>query len=176
VFLFSKKGPEQVIRVLQVDDEINHLIISERFLKKFDANFEVEVATSPEEALKKLKNEPFDCLVADYRMPRMDGIELAKKVRKTMDIPIIIYTGHGSEEIASAAFKAGIDDYLKKEFDKSHYEILAKRIKMVVEKKEAEKAQHLLEQQDQLILKILQIINRIEDNKQAFMEVVSAIS
>ena len=66
MFLFSKKGPEQVIRVLQVDDEINHLIISERFLKKFDSSFEVEVATSPEEALKKLKNEHFDCLVADY--------------------------------------------------------------------------------------------------------------
>ena len=49
-------------------------------------------------------------------MPKMNGIELAQKIRETSDIPIILYTGQGSEEVAELAFSVGIDDYLRKEF------------------------------------------------------------
>jgi PAS domain S-box-containing protein len=80
----------------------------------------------------------YDCVVTDYQMPKINGIELSEKIRESFDLPIIIYTGQGSEEIAEAAFSAGIDDYLRKEMDPSHYQVLAKRIRQVVEKKRTE--------------------------------------
>jgi DNA-binding response OmpR family regulator len=128
--------PPEPIRVLHVDDEPDHLIISKRLLEKFDSAIQVVSESSPEEALQKA--ETFDVVVSDYKMPGMNGIELAKRIKEKTDNPIIIYTGKGSEEVASSAFEAGIDDYLKKEFGQSHYKELVKRIRMVVERHKAE--------------------------------------
>ena len=50
----------------------------------------------------------------------MNGIELAQKILETSDIPIILYTGQGSEEVAELAFSVGIDDYLRKEFARAY--------------------------------------------------------
>jgi PAS domain S-box-containing protein len=69
-------------------------------------------------------------------MPKFDGVQLAFTIRETSDIPLILYTGHGSEEVASAAFEAGVDGYIWKESSASHYQVLSKRIRMVVEKYE----------------------------------------
>jgi PAS domain S-box-containing protein len=68
----------------------------------------------------------------------MDGIELAQKVRERSSVPFILYTGQGSEEVAEQAFKAGIDDYIRKEPEPSHYQILAKRVRQNVDKYRAE--------------------------------------
>lgn len=126
------------IRVLHVDDEEDQLIIGKRFLEKVDQSLKITSTTYPEEAILMLQERPFDCLVSDYKMPQMSGIELAKKIKKTFGIPFIIYTGRGSEEVAEAAFAVGIDDYVRKEFDPSHYQVLAKRIRTAVEKYLAE--------------------------------------
>lgn len=112
-------------------------MLAKLFLKRVDPSLQVESVSSPREAFRVLK-ESFDCIVSDYRMPEMDGIELAKKVRETSSIPFIIYTGHGSEEVAKEAFAAGIDDYLQKELDPGHYRVLARRIRMVIKKCRAE--------------------------------------
>lgn len=122
------------LRVLHVDDEEDQLIVTNRYLKKFDPELQIIPVKSPEKALQILQREAIDCVVLDYRMPDIDGIELATKMKETRDIPIIIYTGHGSEEVASKAFTAGVDDYLRKEFGESHYHVLAKRIRMDVER------------------------------------------
>ena len=122
------------LRVLHVDDEEDQLIITNRSLKKFDSGLQTTPIKSPKEALQILRKEDFDCVILDYKMPNMDGIELATKMKEIRSIPIIIYTGHGSEEVASKAFSAGIDDYLRKEFEDSHYIVLAKRIRMDVER------------------------------------------
>ena len=68
----------------------------------------------------------------------MNGIELAQKVREKSDIPFILYTGQGSEDVAELAFSAGVDDYLRKETEPTHYQVLAKRIKHTVEKHRTE--------------------------------------
>ncbi|MFQ6053992.1 MAG: response regulator, partial [Candidatus Bathyarchaeia archaeon] len=114
-------------------------MISKRFIEKFDPAIQVEFVSSPDEAQRLLRERSFDCVVSDYQMPTMDGIELAIKIRETSDIPFIIYTGRGSEEVAEAAFEAGIDDYIRKEFEHSHYQVLVKRIRSTVEKHRAEK-------------------------------------
>jgi signal transduction histidine kinase len=127
-----------VVRVLHVDDEPDQLKLTKIFLEETDASLLITSVSSPEEALQMLQEEVYDCIVSDYKMPDMDGIEFARRVRQTSRLPFIIYTGHGSEEVAEAAFSVGIDDYIRKEFEHSHYRVLAKRIKSAVDKHTAE--------------------------------------
>jgi PAS domain S-box-containing protein len=77
----------------------------------------------------------------------MDGVELAKQIRESSDIPIIMYTGKGSEEVASRAFSVGVDDYIRKEMDPSHYEVLARRIRAAVGAHRSEKSLHKRDQE-----------------------------
>jgi DNA-binding response OmpR family regulator len=127
------------IRVLHVDDELNQLEFVKKFLERADPKLYIESVSHPQEALRLLQRRPFDCIVSDYQMPGLDGLESASKIRESSDVPIIIYTGRGSEDVAVAAFSMGIDDYIRKEVDPSHYTVLAKRIMMAVEKNRAQK-------------------------------------
>ena len=130
--------PSDEIRILHVDDDVNQSEFLRYFLPEMDEAFRIDFVSDPCQVMENMGSEIYDCVVTDYQMPRMNGIELAEKIRERFDLPIIIYTGQGSEEIAEAAFSAGIDDYLRKEMDPSHYQVLAKRIRQVVEKKRTE--------------------------------------
>ena len=124
-----------VIRILHVDDDSSQGDFLNYFLPVSDGSFTIQPICDPYKVLDELRRNRYDCVVTDYQMPNLNGIELAALIRKEFDIPIIIYTGQGSEEVAEAAFSVGIDDYLRKEMDPSHYQVLAKRIRSVVEKK-----------------------------------------
>jgi len=126
--------------VLHVDNEEAHLVHAKSFLERADGDIRVESVATPEEAVERLAEGDFCCVVSDYRMPGFDGIELAERVREVSDVPFIIYTGRGSEEAAEAAFGVGVDDYIRKETDPSHYQVLARRIRVAVEKRRAENA------------------------------------
>lgn len=126
------------IRVLHVDDDPNQFEFIKFFLNQVDAVLDVTCVGTPDEVFRELDTGNYDCLVTDFKMPLMNGIDLSKKVREKHTIPIILYTGQGSEEVAEAAFTIGVDDYIRKEMDPSHYQVLAKRIRHVVEKKWAE--------------------------------------
>lgn len=128
---------EDRIRVLHVDDSSYQLKYAKLFLEKADPALQLKSASTPEEALHKL-SQPFDCIVADYRMWGIDVFEIYYKLRERSQAPLILYTGRGSEEVAEAAFAVGVDDYVKKELDPSHYQVLAKRIRTAVEKHRAE--------------------------------------
>ena len=129
---------EKPIRVLHVDDEKSQLEFTKIFLEELDEEVVVDSATSPREALELQEQRGYDCIVSDYKMLSMDGIELARKVREKSGVPFILYTGQGSEEVAESAFEAGIDDYIRKEPEPSHYQVLAKRVRQNVDKYRAE--------------------------------------
>ncbi|MFB6295480.1 MAG: GAF domain-containing protein [Halobacteriales archaeon] len=117
------------IRVLHVDDEPDLAETAGAFLERADERFGVETAGSASEGLDRLAEAEFDCVVSDYDMPGRNGIEFLEAVRETHpDIPFILYTGKGSEEVASDAISAGVTDYLQKESGTSQYEVLANRI------------------------------------------------
>ncbi len=120
------------IMVLLVDDEPDQMELTKLSLEGLDPGLEVSTIPNPYEAIGLLEMGGFDCLVSDYQMPGMDGIELASAIRKRNDVPFIIYTGRGSEEVASKAFAAGVDDYVRKEKDMGHYMVLARRIRQAV--------------------------------------------
>jgi len=121
------------IRVLHVDDDLNQLLFTKIFLEKFDSELKVQSVSEPLEAVEVLESEEYDCVVSDYQMDAMDGIALTHRVRESSDIPIIIYTGHGSEEVEEIARAAGADGYVKKELDPCHYRSLYEQIKFAVQ-------------------------------------------
>jgi PAS domain S-box-containing protein len=109
-------------------------------LESDDPSLTVTTMQIPSDALKLLSDQPFDCIVSDYQMPGMDGTKFCTEIKKTRTIPFIIYTGRGSDEIASDVFTAGADDYVKKEMELAHFKVLARRIRHAVEKSRAENA------------------------------------
>jgi PAS domain S-box-containing protein len=124
------------IHVLLVDDEENQIELAVINLE--NSLVRVTATSKPSQALILLADQTYDCVVSDYQMPEMNGIQLCAEIRKKSSIPFIIYTGRGSEEVASSAFTAGVDDYVRKEETLAHYHVLAKRIRHVVEKRRAE--------------------------------------
>jgi PAS domain S-box-containing protein len=124
----------EIIRVLHIDDEENVQMFLKIFIES-DLNIKVTQVQEAEDAIQLIQTGTYDCFISDYDMPGMDGITLAGKIRKTSNIPIIIYTGRGSEEVAEKAFAAGIDDYIRKENAPAHYQLVSKRIRQAVERR-----------------------------------------
>jgi DNA-binding response OmpR family regulator len=104
------------IKILLVDDERGFVdVISKRMSKR---NIEVTKAYSGKDALQVLRKADFDAVVLDLKMEDMDGIEVLKIFKNIVpDLPIIMLTGHGSEEAARDGIQLGASDYLTKPCD-----------------------------------------------------------
>ena len=99
-------------RILIVEDNMNTLKVLSAILE--DEGFDVTMASGSNKALEIFRNEDaFDAILADLKMPGMDGVELFKEVR-TLDegIPFIIMTAYGTIESAVKAMKEGVSNYL----------------------------------------------------------------
>jgi PAS domain S-box-containing protein len=111
------------------------------FLEREDERIQVLTETSASDGHDVLADGDVDCIVSDYDMPGTDGLEFLRAVREEQpDAPFILYTGKGSEEIASEAISVGVTDYLQKGNGTDQYALLANRIVNAVEKHTAEKA------------------------------------
>jgi CheY-like chemotaxis protein len=116
------------LRVLHLDDDLDQLMFTKLFLEEYDPDLYVESVSVPSEALRALGLENYDCVVSDYQMEEMDGIVLTRRVRENSDVPIIIYTGRGSDEVEEVARAAGADGYVQKDIDPKHYRCLYEQI------------------------------------------------
>ncbi|MFY4812176.1 PAS domain S-box protein [Haloarcula sp. AONF1] len=129
------------IQVLHVDDDREYAEMTAAFLQRESVDFTIETATSASEGLRLLDKESVDCIVSDYEMPGENGIDFLESVREDYpDLPFILYTGRGSEAVASDAISAGVTDYLQKTADTSHYALLANRIVNAVEQYRSQRA------------------------------------
>jgi len=127
------------IRILHVDDEPEIAELAATFLEREDDRFTVETASDAADASAVLKEFDPDCIVSDYEMPGRNGIEFLEAVRETHpDLPFILYTGKGSEEVASEAISAGVTEYMQKESSTDQYAVLANRIANSVEQYRAQ--------------------------------------
>jgi PAS domain S-box-containing protein len=117
------------IRVLHVDDDPRFGQLVSDFLERGDHHIDVVGETSAEAGLDALADGEFDCVVSDYDMPRMDGLEFLQAVReRDDDLPFVLFTGKGSEAVASDAITHGATDYLQKGGSTEQYELLANRV------------------------------------------------
>ncbi|MFB6107642.1 MAG: PAS domain-containing protein [Haloplanus sp.] len=142
-------------RVLHVDDEPRFVDVVAEFLTEADDRLSVATETSATAALDRLAEEAVDCVVSDYRMPEMDGLTFLDHVREDHpDLPFVLFTGHGSEEIASEAISRGVTDYLQKGTGTDQYALLANRVTNAIERREVERKLHRSEahlRQDQSV-------------------------
>lgn len=120
------------IKILFVDDNASFLEITERYFEKSPHNFSIETCQEPEEALGKIEEKAIDCIISDYQMPQMDGLELLEKIRQEYPgLPFLLITSKGSEDVASEAISKGVTDYIQKG-GMEKYELVAKRVKNAV--------------------------------------------
>ncbi len=128
------------MKILFVDDEEGAREQGKIYLEKEDESFKVETAESAEKALEKTEDETYDVIVSDYKMPEMDGIDFLEELRaRGLDIPFIILTGKGKEEVVIEALNLGADRYLRKGREpQSQYNLLARAIRQEHERKETE--------------------------------------
>jgi PAS domain S-box-containing protein len=128
------------IRVLHVDDQADFADLTATALEREDDRLSVEAVTSADEVLERL-TDGVDCVVSDYDMPGRNGIEVLEAIRERYpDLPFILFTGKGSEEVASEAISAGVTDYLEKEGGLSQYTVLANRIRNAVDQYRSKRA------------------------------------
>jgi len=129
---------QRQIRIVHVDDDPGLLDLTAEFLEREDDRFVIETATSADDGLDRIRDRPPGCIVSDYDMPGMDGIEFLQAVRERYpDLPFVLFTGKGSETVASDAISAGVTDYLQKDSGTEQYELLANRITNAVQARRA---------------------------------------
>ncbi|MEF8872313.1 MAG: PAS domain S-box protein [Haloarculaceae archaeon] len=131
----------EAIHVLHVDDNPDISKLTATFLEREDDRFTVETTATVSEGLAYLAETDVDCIVSDYDMPSKNGIEFLDTVRELHpDLPFILFTGKGSEEVASEAISAGVTDYLQKDSGTSQYAVLANRVANAVEQDRSKQA------------------------------------
>ena len=125
---------DERIRVLHVDDDPDFGVLVAAALERENDAFEVTTADSAEAGFARLEAGTFECIVSDYGMPGTDGLAFLRSVRESSpDLPFVLFTGKGSEEIASEAISAGVTDYLQKG-GPERYTVLANRVENAVDR------------------------------------------
>ena len=116
--------------ILLIEDEEKIARFMELELKY--EGFDVAIASDGEEGYKRFLNEKFDLIILDLMLPKLNGLELCKKIKKTSDIPIIMVTAKSDVADIVNGFEIGADDYLTKPFN---MEELIARIKRFLKNK-----------------------------------------
>ncbi|MDZ7849605.1 MAG: PAS domain S-box protein [Halodesulfurarchaeum sp.] len=127
------------ISVLVVEDDPDLLEILAEHLEREDDRFSVYTAPAARAGETLLAEIPIDCIIADYALPGENGLDFLETVRASHpDLPFILYTGKGSESVASEAMKAGVTDYFVKGTSTEQYTRLANRVVNAVEHRRAQ--------------------------------------
>jgi PAS domain S-box-containing protein len=129
------------IRILHVDDDDCVLQVSKEILE-MDSNFEVDNVTSVAQAKEKMRNQKYAAIISDYEMPTQNGLEFLKELREqSHEIPFIMFTGKGREEVIIEALNVGASGYVNKQGDpETVYSELTHNVRVAVEKSQAEEA------------------------------------
>lgn len=118
-----------------VDDDRNILTSVSMALEA--EGFTVNTYTDGDEALRGLSQKPVDLAVLDIKMPRMDGMELLGRLRKSSQMPVIFLTSKDDEVDEVLGLRMGADDYITKPFSQR---LLIERVRAVLRRSEADQA------------------------------------
>ena len=99
-------------KILIIDDEAPIRRVLRDILE--NESYQVDDASTGMEALQHIKEQDFDAIFCDIKMPEMDGIEVLEAIKKESDVPVIMLSGHGTIETAVEAIKKGAFDFIPK--------------------------------------------------------------
>jgi two-component system response regulator MtrA len=102
-------------RILIVEDDPSIREVTAIGLR--NAGFTVETASDGREGLERFEREPFDLVLLDVMLPRMDGLEVARAIRGTSTIPVVMLTARADTLDVVVGLEAGADDYVRKPFE-----------------------------------------------------------
>lgn len=154
---------EKELKILVIDDDEVDRLTLKRALNKAEISHSLKEFTSANEAWEAIKSNDSDCLIIDYMLPDINGLQLLKKIRQAgIATPIVIITSQGDEKIAVEMMKAGATDYVvKDQINAANIKKIAYNITQI---QEAKKKQQEIEQAlkiSQLRLKEAQRIAKI---------------
>lgn len=113
-------------KILVVDDEVDMVETCRKILER--KHYSVTTATDGQAALESIRGDRFDVVIADLRMPGLDGIEILHEAKRTnQDTAVIIITAYSSIETALRAVREGAFDYIPKPFSMEQLEVAVKR-------------------------------------------------
>lgn len=138
-----------MIKALIVDDNKQITEVLKGFAIK--EGIEVEIAYDGEDAWEKFQEDRFDIILLDIMMPKMDGYELLKKIRKTSMVPVILITAKGEDYERIMGLDYGADDYIVKPF--SVAEVMA-RIRAILRRLDLEGSSEQIMEIDNLLLNL----------------------
>ena len=145
-------------RIVVIDDNANDLQVTRRFLER--KGYDVTVATSGDEGLELASRITPDAFVVDYRMPRMDGFEVTRRIKahpQWHTIPVLMLTGADAPDTIVESLNVGADDFVTKGSD---LEVLLARLRAVLRVK---RYQDQLRKLNQQITRDLQIARRVQE-------------
>ncbi len=156
-------------QILVADDEPNLRRVLAAQLHR--DGYEVIAAEDGQEALEAIETHHVDVVITDLRMPRLDGMELLKRVTQSHpDVPVIMITAHGTVDTAVEALKHGAFDYITKPFEQSELRNVVRKATRTRELSEkdvalepAEPGRYRLIGQSPPMLEVYQVIERVAD-------------
>ena len=181
---------DQGLKILVVDDEKSILEIFERYFES-ETNHTLLTASDGVEALEIIMSEPINCCFTDLLMPRLDGLQLARKIYQYDNtIPVVVMTGYPSMDIAIETLKNGVVDFITKPFQMEQIlptisKVMTARstfIENILLKEEAEKRKKLVKINKELQGKlkevetinfVLQKMGQATDSKDLFKILVN---
>jgi len=129
-------GENMQKRLLVVDDE--PVLLKGLKYSLEQENYEIDTAVDGEEAFDKAQNEEYDLIILDLMLPKMNGLEVCKKIREKSMVPIIILTAKGEDSSKVLGLEYGADDYLTKPFNvlelKARIKAILRRVSVDVPK------------------------------------------
>lgn len=130
------------IRTLLVDDNDQWAEFIAGEIETSANDMDITVVLSANEAMIALEeSDAVDCIVADYRMPEINGLQLLERIRtEHSDLPFVLITGEGSEAVAATAIDAGVTDYLVKDPSVDQTVLLCNKIETAVKKHRLKRA------------------------------------
>lgn len=143
-------------KVLIIEDKLSLQNLLKEVLKK--NGFEVDTASDGEKGKELIEKNEYELIIADYKLPKKDGIEILKFAKeKDPNLPVIIITAYGTIELAVQAMKEGAEDFLIKPIDPDHLLLVVNK---VFEKQRLLKENILLKEKSSVFFPLPEIIGK----------------